>query len=71
MKVIVEEYNSIWAKQFQQVKTELQKYLESVTTISIEHVGSTSVPGLAAKPVLDIDIVINSREPRAHEGSIG
>lgn len=28
----------------------------------IEHVGSTSVPGLAAKPILDIDVVIESRE---------
>ncbi len=30
--------------------------------ISIEHVGSTSVPGLAAKPVIDIDIVVEPTE---------
>ena len=30
--------------------------------VDIQHVGSTSVPGLAAKPVLDIDIIIDSQE---------
>ena len=51
--------------------------------IAIEHVGSTSVPGLAAKPIIDIDVVIPSRDdlPSAvmrlallgyrHEGDIG
>jgi GrpB-like predicted nucleotidyltransferase (UPF0157 family) len=34
--------------------------LVSSDALSIEHVGSTSVPGLAAKPVLDIDIVISN-----------
>ena len=30
--------------------------------IAIEHVGSTSVPGLPAKPILDLEIVIDSRD---------
>jgi len=30
--------------------------------ISIEHVGSTSVPGLAAKPVIDCDIVVHAED---------
>lgn len=30
--------------------------------LSIEHVGSTAVPGLAAKPVIDIDVVVTSRD---------
>lgn len=58
MKVVVEEYNPLWAKQFQQVKHELEGYLQDTPYLSIEHVGSTSVPGLAAKPILDIDIII-------------
>lgn len=58
MKVVVEEHNPLWAKQFQEVKQELEACLEGTPYLSIEHVGSTSVPGLAAKPILDIDIVI-------------
>src|SRR5262245_51865013 len=29
--------------------------------VTIEHVGSTAVPGLAAKPIIDMDVVIRSR----------
>ena len=58
MKVIVQEYDPVWAEQFQQLRAELEDCLKGVPYASIEHVGSTSVPGLAAKPILDIDIVI-------------
>ncbi len=30
--------------------------------LSVEHVGSTAVPGLAAKPIIDIDVVVDSRD---------
>ena len=34
----------------------------AVPFVSIEHVGSTSVPGLAAKPVIDVDVVVGPSE---------
>ena len=58
MPVIVEKYNPEWANQFKQIKAELEFFLQDVAVVSIEHVGSTSVPGLAAKPIIDIDIVV-------------
>ena len=61
MKVVVEPYNPAWATQFELVKAELEEILYGVRYISIAHVGSTSVPGLAAKPVIDLS-VISERE---------
>lgn len=58
MSVIVEEYNPEWPRQFETIKSELEAYLQGVKYISIEHVGSTSVPGLAAKPIIDVDIIV-------------
>lgn len=58
MNIHVEPYNPDWATHFTKVKNDLLKILEGLPILSVEHVGSTSVPGLAAKPVLDIDIVI-------------
>lgn len=42
---------------FEQIRALLWPAVQDVAT-AIEHVGSTSVPGLAAKPIIDIDIVI-------------
>ena len=54
--MVVEKYNPKWVEQFQTLK----EFLEKNTTEynSIEHVGSTSIPGMNAKPIIDIDIVV-------------
>lgn len=46
-----------WAEEFEAIRARLLVVLEGVDA-SVEHVGSTSVPGLAAKPVLDVTIVV-------------
>ena len=56
-KIIVLPYNLDWANQFLELKNIIWPKVLGVA-LSIEHVGSTSVPGLAAKPIIDIDIVI-------------
>jgi GrpB-like predicted nucleotidyltransferase (UPF0157 family) len=56
--VIVDDYNPEWKNEFERISDELLAVLTG-KIISIEHVGSTSVQGLAAKPIIDIDIVIN------------
>lgn len=61
MYVAVQDYNPEWPGQFQTIKEEIETALVGVKHISIEHVGSTSVPGLAAKPVIDLS-VISERE---------
>ena len=55
--VIVEKYTDKWKQDFLDIKSELEQALGD-TALRIEHVGSTSVEGLSAKPVIDIDVVI-------------
>ncbi len=58
--VMVEPYNIIWKQDFQNIKAEIEDALGDLA-LSIEHVGSTSVEGLSAKPIIDIDVVIEDR----------
>ena len=55
--VIVLPYDEHWAQDFLQIQEELQAALGELAQ-KIEHVGSTSVRGLSAKPIIDIDVVI-------------
>ncbi len=55
--VVVLPYDEHWEHAFIQIKDEIQEALGSLA-LSIEHVGSTSVRGLSAKPIIDIDVVI-------------
>ena len=56
-KVIVLPYDAAWKTAFEDIKREIQYALADLI-IGIEHVGSTSVEGLSAKPCIDIDIII-------------
>ncbi|MBX9890949.1 MAG: GrpB family protein [Chitinophagaceae bacterium] len=53
---LIQPYQTKWAEDFQLLAEHLQAALADLP-IRIEHVGSTSVVGLAAKPIIDIDIV--------------
>ncbi len=55
--IVVEPYNPGWPQDFQLLCDILLPYTMPWSSV-IEHVGSTSVPGLAAKPIIDIDIVV-------------
>ncbi|WP_288886371.1 GrpB family protein [uncultured Eubacterium sp.] len=55
--VVVEPYNMEWKSDFIAIRDELDAVLKDIV-LKIEHVGSTSVEGLSAKPVIDIDVVI-------------
>jgi GrpB-like predicted nucleotidyltransferase (UPF0157 family) len=55
------DYNPDWPREFEKICFHLQPVL-AVGAIAIEHVGSTSVPGLAAKPIIDLDLVIPSMQ---------
>lgn len=56
-RVIVVPYNEEWKIGFEKIKAEIELALGELI-LSIEHVGSTAVEGLCAKPCIDIDVVI-------------
>ena len=58
--VIVQSYDENWKKDFVTIRDELNTVLNG-HVLGIEHVGSTSVEGLSAKPIIDIDVVIQDR----------
>ena len=54
--MLIQKYNKEWPSFFEKIRSVLDEAI-GTDSINIEHVGSTSVPGLAAKPIIDIDII--------------
>lgn len=54
--MLIHPYSATWITHFESIKNVLDEALQGLQ-VNIEHVGSTAVPGLAAKPIIDIDIV--------------
>lgn len=62
MRVFVVPYDEGWPSAFESVRRELVAALAPGTVSAIEHVGSTAVPGLPAKPVIDVDVVADEAQ---------
>jgi GrpB-like predicted nucleotidyltransferase (UPF0157 family) len=56
------DYQERWPKEFGAIAGQLRKAL-SDKALRIDHIGSTSVPGLAAKDVIDIQVTVKELEP--------
>jgi GrpB-like predicted nucleotidyltransferase (UPF0157 family) len=55
--IVISEYDPRWPELFCELRDGLPAGLR-MRARSIEHIGSTAVPGLAAKPIIDIDVVV-------------
>lgn len=66
----VVEYDPAWPERFEALRAEYARATAEagVPVAAIEHVGSTSVPGLAAKPIIDCDIVVREADVAAASG---
>ena len=53
----VVDHDERWARDFQSIRDRLWPVV-AAAALAVEHVGSTAVPGLAAKPVIDVDVVV-------------
>jgi len=59
MKVTFEQYNPLWKQAFDDIKKELAQVIGFLEP-QIEHIGSTSVEGLSAKPIIDMLIGVKN-----------
>lgn len=55
--IAIEDYDPAWVPRFAAVSSSLHAVLDGLI-LGVEHIGSTSVPGLAAKPIIDVDLLI-------------
>lgn len=60
--MLIQEYQEKWVEDFKAIESVITEALIALN-ISIEHVGSTAVPKLAAKPIIDVDIVYGNDVP--------
>ncbi|MBK7839414.1 MAG: GrpB family protein [Candidatus Obscuribacter sp.] len=51
--IVIQQYNPLWADQYEAERERIKQALGPLLA-DIDHIGSTSVPGLAAKPIIDI-----------------
>ncbi|MCZ6633422.1 MAG: GrpB family protein [bacterium] len=58
---LVQKYNPEWPRCFEEIKAFMGNEIVRAC-IRIEHVGSTSIPGMTAKPIIDIDLVIEPQD---------
>lgn len=56
-RILIEDYNPRWPAEFENHAARIRGALGGVA-LAIEHVGSTAVPGLAAKAIVDIDLIV-------------
>ena len=57
--IVISDYDPEWPEWFEVVCRHVWPAVESVA-LRVDHVGSTAVPGLAAKPIIDLDVVVAS-----------
>src|SRR4051794_34355926 len=61
MGVALSAYRHDWPAEFEQLAARLRSALGTIV-LSVDHIGSTAVPGLAAKDVIDVQVIVGSLE---------
>jgi GrpB-like predicted nucleotidyltransferase (UPF0157 family) len=65
--IVIVEYDPRWPARFEHERDRVKAAL-GATALAVEHIGSTAVPGLAAKPVVDLLVTVTDPEDEALVG---
>ncbi|OAQ64933.1 grpB protein domain-containing protein [Pochonia chlamydosporia 170] len=80
--IVIRDYDVRWTETFEKLRQQILTTLGGLIQ-GVEHVGSTSVPGLPAKPIIDLDVIIANKDKLdsvisglatlgySHEGDLG
>ena len=61
-RIAVVPYDPTWPQRFAEVEQRLKKLLPKNLVQRIAHIGSTAVPGLSAKPIIDVQVEVNDMQ---------
>ena len=64
--IVIDDYNPAWPSEFEAIRRSLLEILGPLA-LRIDHIGSTSVPGLGAKDVIDIQITVEALTPEVRQ----
>jgi len=67
--IVIHDYKPTWPQEFEVIRASLLKVL-GASALRIDHIGSTSVPGLGAKDVIDIQITVPALRPEIRQSLI-
>lgn len=66
MTITIVNYDPAWPQEFETIRSSLQSNLGPLA-LRIDHIGSTSVPGLGAKDVIDVQITVRELSPQVRQ----
>jgi GrpB-like predicted nucleotidyltransferase (UPF0157 family) len=64
-RIEISEYDPAWPAEYEAERERIRAALDPDLLMEIHHIGSTAIPGLAAKPIIDILLVIRESAERA------
>jgi GrpB-like predicted nucleotidyltransferase (UPF0157 family) len=68
--IVIDSYNPQWPQNFDVIRLSLEA-LVSPWAVRIDHIGSTAVPGLGAKDVIDVQVTVNALTPAIPDALTG
>src|SRR5271154_5586568 len=64
-RIEISEYDPAWPAEFEAEQERIRAALDPNLLMEVQHVGSTAIPGLAAKPIIDILLIVHEWAERA------